>query len=266
MSQPNILDRITAERRSDAERAERRVPLASLERLAGRRCHQSLMAALRAAPAPRIIAEVKKASPSAGLLRRLYRPGAIARQYQAAGAIGISVLTEPRHFLGSPAHLRAVRAAVPLPILRKDFISRPYQVAEAAAWGADVILIIAAALDRAAVHDLFHAAAALGLEAIIEVHTEAELELALQCPDGIIGVNSRDLKTLRTDLAVALGLARRIPDSRLAIAESGIRTGDDIARLQDAGYAGFLIGESLLRSGRPGDQLADLRQAAGRGL
>ncbi len=262
MSKPNILDRITAERRADADKAMRRVPIAGLERLAGGRTHRSLTDALREAPAPRIIAEVKKASPSAGLLRTVYRPGAIAGQYRDAGAIGISVLTEPRHFLGSAAHLRAVRSAVPLPVLRKDFISRPYQAAEAAAWGADVILIIVSALDPSAIRGLFEAAQSLGLESILEVHTEAELDLALGCPGGIIGVNSRDLKTLKTDLAVAVRLARHIPAGRVSIAESGIRTGDDIARLQDAGYAGFLIGESLLRHGRPGDQLAALRRAA----
>ena len=255
----NILEKIMAERRDDAEAARRVTPAARLLELARSRRHHSLAASLRSTPAPRIIAEAKKASPSAGVLVDPYEPDAIARQYEVAGAAGISVLTEPRHFLGDGEHIRQVRRAVSLPILRKDFISDPYQIQEAAAWGADVVLLIVAGLDRPRVLDLYAAAVDLRLDVLVEVHTPEELEVALECGQAILGVNSRNLKTLKTDLAVALALAPQIPKDRLAIAESGIRTREDVRQFQDVGYAGFLIGESLLRGGDPGRALRALR-------
>jgi indole-3-glycerol phosphate synthase len=258
LSHNNLLARIMAERLADGQAARRRVPVEDLQLAAEKRVHRSLIANLRSARLPRIIAEVKKASPSAGLLRKLYRPAAMAREYEAAGAAGVSVLTEPRHFLGSDEHLRQVRRAVLLPILRKDFIADAYQVCESAAWGADVVLLIAAAMDRGRLLDLYRVARGLRLEVIIEVHTAAELRLALKFPEAIIGVNNRNLKTLQTDLGVARRLAPLIPKDRLAIAESGIRTAAAVRRLQALGYSGFLIGESLLREGRPGDNLRKL--------
>ena len=255
----NILEKIMAERRADAEAARRVTPAARLLELARSRRHHSLAASLRSTPAPRIIAEAKKASPSAGVLVDPYEPDVIARQYETAGAAGVSVLTEPRHFLGDGEHIRQVRRAVSLPILRKDFISDPYQIQEAAAWGADVVLLIVAGLDRPRVLDLYAAAVDLRLDVLVEVHTPEELKVALECGQAILGVNSRNLKTLKTDLAVALALAPQIPKDRLAIAESGIRTREDVRRLQDVGYAGFLIGESLLRGGDPGRALRALR-------
>ena len=260
LSPSNVLDAITAERRRDVEEARRLVPEEALRRAAEKRRHHSLIESLRSRPAPRIVAEVKKASPSAGVLIPEYDPAGIARQYEAAGAAGISVLTEPRHFLGSADHLCRVRAAVSLPILRKDFISDPYQVCEAAAWGADVVLLIVAALDRDLLARLHATARELGLDAIVEVHTAEELSVALECEGAIVGVNSRDLKTLRTDLAVAMSLAPLIPAGRVAIAESGIKGREDIDRLEKAGYRGFLIGESLLRGGEPGEGLRRMRQ------
>ncbi len=195
-----------------------------------------------------IIAEVKKASPSAGLIRADYHPEVIAAEYERCGAVGISVLTEPRYFLGSDDHLRAVREAVDLPILRKDFIGDLRQVHESARLGADVILLICAALDFALVKELNQAALSAGLEVLVETHTRAELEQALELEDAIIGVNSRNLKTLKTDLAVAKELAAAIPPGRLSVAESGIRNRRDIEELQAVGYKGFLIGESLMKS------------------
>jgi indole-3-glycerol phosphate synthase len=253
----NILDAITAERRADAERASKRTPLALLKAACARRVHHSLAARL-ASGRRCVIAEMKKASPSAGLLRPRYSPASLARSYEASGASAISVLTEPRRFLGSGAHLRAARAACSLPILRKDFISRPYQVWEAAAWGADAILLIVAALDSAALAALHSEARTAGLETLMEAHTAAELETALEFGDVILGVNSRNLKTLKTDLRTAFKLAALIPRGRLAVAESGIRTRAEIERLEDAGYRGFLIGETLLRANAPGAALASL--------
>lgn len=258
----NILESIMAERRTAVAATRTAASLDQLTRQAEARQHHSLAAALVAdAGRPHIIAEVKKASPSAGVLRPEYQPADIAARYAAAGACGVSVLTEPLHFLGDEAHLRAVRAAVDIPILRKDFMCDPYQVAEAAAWGADVILIILAALDTRTVRDLYSAARDHGLDVLAETHTAGEIARALELEEAIIGVNSRDLKTLTTDLDVALGLAGAIPDDRPAVAESGIRTPDDIRRLQDAGYRGFLIGEALLSKDSPADALRELMQA-----
>ena len=254
----NILETIMAERLADAKADQRDVPPADLKAQAAARRHHSLAARLAAGGGPCIIAEMKKASPSAGVLSWDYRPADIARAYQRGGAGGLSVLTEPRHFLGAAAHLREARAAVDLPILRKDFIGDPYQVAEAAAWGADVVLLIVAALARESLLALHDAAKEYGLEVLAEAHTEDEAATALSLEGAIIGVNSRDLKTLKTDLAVARRLARMIPRDRLSVAESGIRTAADIAALRSCGYKGFLIGETLMRDGKPGARLAEL--------
>lgn len=251
----DVLKQIMRERRAAVALAKRQVSLTDLLWEAEQRTHHSLVDRLRQAPTPRIVAEVKKASPSAGLLRATYAPARIARGYEKAGAVAISVLTEPKHFQGSEADLRAVRKAVGLPVLRKDFVCDPYQLAEAAAWGADVVLLIVAALEPGRCEVLCRESVILGLEVIVEVHTREELEEALACEGAIIGVNSRNLKTLTTDLAVAHELVAAIPDDRLCIAESGIKTGADIAGLQAAGYDGFLIGESLLRRRSPGGAL-----------
>lgn len=257
---PDILDTILSERLADAEAAKRAVPVERLRRAAEKRVHHSLADKLRAGAGPRIIAEVKKASPSAGILCPKYKPAAIAKEYETAGAVAISVLTEPRHFLGSGEHLRQVRKAVSLPILRKDFLGDPYQIYEAAAWGADVVLLIATALDSGTIRRLYKLALALGLEVIIEVRAPAELQVALMCHKAIIGVNNRDLRSMETSLRVSRSLAAAIPPSRLAITESGIRNHVQILGLQAAGYAGFLIGERLLKEGRPGENLRTLLQ------
>jgi indole-3-glycerol phosphate synthase len=244
-----ILDRIMQERRRDVDAARARVPEDALRRAAAARTPLSLARRLCRPGPPAVIAEVKKASPSAGVLQPDYQPARLARAYVDAGAAAISVLTEPHHFLGSADDLRAVRAAVDVPILRKDFLCDPYQVAEAAAWGADVVLLIAAALDDTRLRVLYDTARAFGLEVLAEAHTAEEVDRVLALPEAIVGVNSRDLKTLHTDLAVARRLAGRIPPDRTAVAESGIRTRADLLALQARRYAGFLVGESLLRAG-----------------
>jgi len=258
----NILDSIMAERRADADASRKLVPLEQLEELAADREHHSLVEALTRAEGTKIVAEVKKASPSAGLLRADYDPAGAAGIYAVHGAAGISVLTEPRHFLGSEEHLREVRRCVGLPILRKDFICDSYQVAEAAAWGADAVLLILAALSQKEADKLYAAALRHRLDVLAEAHTAGEIERAALFEKAVIGINNRDLKTLGTDLAVARDLAERVPSGRICIAESGIRSRSDIERLEAAGYRGFLVGEVLMSAPDPGAKLEELRGAA----
>jgi len=252
-----------AERRNDARRSSAHRPRAQLERIiAGLPGIRSLKERLTCAKAhghqAEIIAEVKKASPSAGLLCKSYDPAAVARTYEQAGAAGISVLTEPRHFLGRDEDLQQVRQAVNLPVLRKDFVSDPYQVFETRALGADVILLIAAGLEQALLKQLYIMALAIGLDVIVEVHTRDELDRVLPLDQAIIGVNSRDLHTLKTDLEQARKLAPLIPPLRPAIAESGIKSRHDIEDLQARGYKGFLIGETLMKSANAAATLREL--------
>ncbi|MDP6490412.1 MAG: indole-3-glycerol phosphate synthase TrpC [Kiritimatiellia bacterium] len=254
----DILQQIMGERRAAVDVARREVSVEALRERAAGRVHHSLEEAL-GREGTSIVAEVKKASPSAGLLRPDYDPGAMAGIYEANGACGISVLTEPKHFLGSADHLAAVRAAVSLPVLRKDFMCDPYQVLEAAAWGADVVLLIVAALEDGLMRDLYDTARELGLDVLAESHNEEELERALRLEDAILGVNSRNLKTLKTDLATAHALSGRVPPDRLSLAESGIKTRHDIEGLTGAGYSGFLIGESIVGHDDPGAKLRELR-------
>ncbi len=260
----DILQTIMAERLNDAQTAGLQIPLETLQKQAGLiAVHRSLIELLKQGDKTGgrltcIIAEVKKASPSAGLLCRDYNPVDIAREYEKAGAVGISVLTEPRHFLGSDEHLRQVHHAVNIPVLRKDFIGDPFQVYESAVLGADVVLLIAAALDANVLRNLYHIALSIGLEVIIEVHTREELEKVLPLEKGILGVNSRNLKTMKTDLSVASAMAADIPADRVAIAESGVKTRKDIEELEALGYKGFLIGETLMKSADISIQLKSL--------
>jgi indole-3-glycerol phosphate synthase len=254
----DLLEQILRERITDAERAEREAPLArpSPARMPGR-----FATALARTPGPALIAEMKRASPSAGMLATAYDPVALAAEYERAGAAALSVLTEPRHFLGDGEHLRRARAASRLPILRKDFTGHPRHVREAALWGANAVLLIVAALPDAELRALHDEAAACGLDTLAEAHTAAELERALALDGALVGVNSRDLKTLRTDLDVARRLAAVIPPGRLAVAESGIRGRGEIAELHALGYRGFLVGEALLR--HPGGPAAKIRELLG---
>lgn len=254
----DFLATVMRRRREDLGAARRHAPIERLRDEAAARAGAWRRLAL-APDAPAIIAEVKRASPSAGPLCADYQPATLARAYQDGGAAAISVLTEPHWFLGDAAHLRAVRAAVPLPILRKDFISDPYQLWEAAAWGADLALLIVAGLDGAQLADLHAEARAIGLDVLVETHDEAEAERALTLDAALIGVNSRNLRTLKTDLAVARRVGRLIPPDRIAVAESGIRDRADITSLQEAGYRAFLIGETLMRAPDPAAALRALR-------
>lgn len=207
---------------------------------------------------PNIIAECKRRSPSKGVLRAEYDPVAIARAYAAAGAAAISVLTEPAFFDGDLAHLAAVRAAVDLPLLRKDFIVSEYQLLEARAAGADAVLLIVSALSPALLRELYGAATSLGLDVLVEVHNDAELSAAMEADVAIIGVNNRDLRTLSVDVAASDRLVRRIPPDVVAVSESGLRQRADIERLSGLGYSAFLIGERLMTAEDPGAALRTL--------
>jgi indole-3-glycerol phosphate synthase len=206
-----------------------------------------------------IIAEFKKASPSKGVINDGVEPADIARLYEAGGAVAMSVLTEEDHFNGSLDDLRAVRAAVDLPILRKDFVFDEFQIYEAAEAGADVILLIAAMLDDNDLSRLRSVAEdELGLDALVEVHTLCELERAKQCGAKVIGVNNRDLKSFRVTLGVSRTLIRDAPADAIMVSESGLQSPDELQELQELGYAGFLVGETLMRTGDPARELRRL--------
>jgi indole-3-glycerol phosphate synthase len=206
----------------------------------------------------RIIGEVKKASPSKGLIRADFEPVAIARCYAAHGASAISVLTEERFFQGSLMHLEQIRHAVEIPLLRKDFMLDPYQLIEAKSYGADAVLFIAAMLDLALMRDLREQATALALDTLIEVHTEKELEAAIAAGTQLIGINNRDLKTFEVSLATTERLAPLIPAGVPVVCESGIDRLDQIRRVEQLGIHVFLIGESLMRAPEPGKKLEEL--------
>lgn len=208
----------------------------------------------------RIVAEVKKASPSKGLIRADFDPVAIARDYAGHGASAISVLTEERFFQGSLDHLEQIRGAVDVPLLRKDFMLDPYQLLEAKSYGADAVLFIAAMLDPSLMRDLRQQATELSLDSLIEVHTEKELEGAITAGAQLIGINNRDLKTFEVSLATTERLAPLVPDGTPAICESGIDSLEQIRRVEKMGIRAFLIGESLMRAPHPGKKLAELLQ------
>lgn len=213
-----------------------------------------------------VIAEVKRASPSRGLIRAGVEPGRVARQYEAGGAAAISVLTEEDRFQGSLDDLRAVRAAVRVPVLRKDFIFDEYQLYESAAAGADALLLIVAALNEEALSRLRRITEdELRMDALVEAHTKAEARVALACGATLIGINNRDLHSFNVSLDVSVQLAREIPPGVSFVSESGLRTGSDLARLRALGYKGFLIGETLMRASEPDKALRALLDEAEEG-
>jgi indole-3-glycerol phosphate synthase len=245
-----ILDKILRHKVQEVAAARQTLPLAELRARAGDcPATRPFASALRvcAATGTAVIAEVKKGSPSRGLIRTDFDPRAIARCYCRAGAACLSVLTDRRFFFGQLSYLADIRAVVDVPLLRKDFIVDIYQIYEARAFGADAVLLIAAALAPKKVDEFAHLATDLGLDVLLEVHNEAELALMRNIPVSMLGINNRDLKTFHTDLAVTERLLPFVPPGRLVVAESGIHTRQDIHRLRRAGADAFLIGESLMR-------------------
>lgn len=205
-----------------------------------------------------VIAEVKKASPSKGIIRENFNPAEIATSYAAHGATCLSVLTDKQFFQGSPDYLRQARAACSLPVLRKDFMIDPYQVINARAMGADCILLIVSALSDAQLKELEEASFSLGMDVLIEVHDRTELERALNLKSPLIGINNRNLRTFEVDLKNTIELINDIPDDRMLITESGIHTRDDVVRMNEHNVYGFLVGEAFMREDNPGEALERL--------
>ena len=256
-----ILDRILDDTRALVAERRATVPAAALmRRPAFHAPTLSLARALRRPDGPAFIAECKRASPSEGVIRPEYDPAAVARQYKQAAAAAVSVLTEPAHFDGSLDHLAAVRHAVDLPVLRKDFVVDEYQLIEARAFGADAVLLIVAALDRSRLSDLLAASADLGLGVLVEIHDPAELDAVDLDAVDVLGVNSRDLRTFAVDLSRAERVFQTLPERIVRVAESGITTAAAAARLRRAGADAFLVGTHFMRQPDPGRALAALRR------
>lgn len=211
-----------------------------------------------AAGQPGVIAEVKKASPSKGILRADFRPADIAASYAQHGAACLSVLTDVQFFQGAPAYLQQARTACAIPVLRKDFMIDPYQVYQARSWGADCILLIVAALDHGLMAELEACAHELGMGVLVEVHDADELTAALRLKTAMVGVNNRNLRTFETSLQTTIDLLPRIPPDKLVITESGILKSDDVKRMRDADVHGFLVGEAFMRAPEPGVELSRL--------
>lgn len=247
----SVLQKICDDKRDHLARCKATVSQANLEQqITAASPARGFIKALRAKEAvglPALIAEIKKASPSVGVIREDFNPAELAQAYNAGGATCLSILTDEPYFQGKTEYLLAGRAACDLPVLRKDFIVDPYQVYETRAMGADCMLIIMAALDDVLVQDLYSLATELKLDLLFEVHDREELERALKLNPQMVGVNSRNLKTLKVDLNTALDIAAAMPADILRVAESGIHNHEDLKRLQNAGFPAFLVGESLMR-------------------
>jgi indole-3-glycerol phosphate synthase len=258
---PDVLEAIVAATRRIVEGRARTLPLADLEARAQTRPARPgvFRAALTQPAAPRVVAECKRRSPSRGVLCQDYNPARIAAAYERNGAAAISVLTEPTFFDGAPSHLEAVRSAVSVPVLRKDFIVGGYQLAEARAWGADAVLLIVAALTDPELASLLAQAARWQLETLVEAHDAREIDRAVDAGATIVGVNHRDLRTLEVSTHTSEKLVARLPRGVVAVAESGLRTPADLARLTAAGFHAFLVGERLMTTPDPGAALKELR-------
>jgi len=256
-----ILGDILAHKAVALAAAKKLMPQAQMERTARevRSPTRAFRATLHAAPRPRIIAEIKRRSPSRGEIRARFDPAECAKAYTDGGAAAISVLTDEHFFGGRLDHLQLARAVAPVPLLRKDFVIDPYQIDEARVAGADAVLLIVAALAPAALYALRMRAAELGLDALVEVHDERELDVALAAGAELVGINNRDLRTFSTDLAVTERLAPKLPRGVTVVAESGIFSNDDVRRLEAAGAHACLVGESLMREPDLGLALRRLR-------
>ena len=261
---PASLDSIVAATRQRLSASRRNSDMRALERAAAGHSPRGFRNQLRrvAQNGTAVIAELKKASPSRGLIRADFRPSELARELEFAGAAALSVLTDEQFFQGSLDYLRQASSGSSLPCLRKDFIVDEFQIVEARANGADAILLIAAALGQDELVALAGSARAQGLDVLCEAHDEQELQRALDAGCDLIGINSRNLRTFEVDLETAFQLAEKIPATCVRVAESGIQSGADIARLRSAGYEAFLIGESLMKTERPGEALSKLMEEA----
>ncbi len=255
----SVLSEILADKRSEINRARCTVSPEDLRQvIAGLPAPHDFIGALLSPEGPALIAEIKGASPSKGIIREGFDPAEIARIYDLNGASCVSVLTDERHFRGSLAYLRQVRGATEKPLLRKDFIIDEYQILEARASGADAVLLIVAALPTGALRELAEVAHGLGMAVLIEVHDADELEEALAVPGGIIGINNRDLHTFRTHLRVTLDLMPKVPEGRLVVSESGIAKRADVEALGAVGVRAVLVGESLMRASDIGAKVREL--------
>jgi indole-3-glycerol phosphate synthase len=257
-----ILHKILARKREEVAERRPRNSLASLEqRIAEQTAVRGFAAAIAARAAAgqaAVIAEVKKASPSKGVIREDFQPAQIAASYQRGGAACLSVLTDVDFFQGSDAYLQQARAACELPVLRKDFTVDPYQVIEARAIGADAVLLIVAALEQEQMRELAHTAAEVGVDVLVEVHDRAELERALELETPLIGINNRDLHSFETRLETTLELLPYIPADRQVVTESGIHTAEDVALMRNHQVHGFLVGEAFMRAQEPGEKLREM--------
>lgn len=257
-----ILDSIVARKHEEVAERRARVPLTEMERRADAaappRPFANAMAGAIGERGRAVIAEIKKASPSKGLIRAEFDPAALAGSYRAGGASCLSVLTDRDFFQGHDDHLIAAREAAGLPVLRKDFIVDAYQVLETRALGADCLLLIVAALDPAVLAELYALARGLGLDVLVEVHDAAELDIALALSPRLVGINNRDLKTFETRLDTTFELRDRVPGTALLVTESGINNGDDVAAMHRAGVHAFLVGEAFMRAADPGAALRAL--------
>lgn len=262
MSAPDILQRILAVKREEVAAASASKPLAAMQAEAEKQpASRDFVGAIRrkiAAGKPAVIAEIKKASPSKGVIRADFHPADIAADYAAHGAACLSVLTDHQFFQGAPEYLQAARAACDLPVLRKDFLVDPYQVYEARAMGADAILLIASALDLPTMREFEAIAQQLGLAVLVEVHDGDELELALQLETPLIGINNRNLRSFEVSLQTTLDLLTRIPTGRIVVTESGILESDGVKLMREHAVNTFLVGEAFMRQPSPGAALSAL--------
>jgi len=259
---PDILKNILAKKTEEVTRRKANTPISMLQEIAGsvqgpRGFYQALRSKADAQK-PAIIAEIKKASPSQGVIREDFKPVDIAVDYAMNGATCLSVLTDKEFFQGSEANLQMVRDKCPLPVIRKDFMIDPYQIHESRALGADCILLIVAALDDAMLKELHDTATDLGMDVLVEVHDSAELERALTLGGNMIGINNRNLRTFDVSLQTTLDLKNTIPADKLIVTESGIHTPDDVKLMQDNGIYTFLVGEAFMRAERPGLKMREL--------